>query len=249
MINHLERLMQCNSIEEIWTLHLARMADFGFDRLLYAFTRFRTPNSFGNIDDVLILSNHSEAYLDGYIKGGLYRHAPMACWAAENVGARSWSLVSERREAGLLTPQEQRSEAFNRQHGIAAGYVISFRDLSFRSKGAISLVARPGMSQAEVDELWEARGREILIINNITHLRITALPFTTRRRNLSPRQREVLEWVGNGKTTAEIAQIMGLTPGTIEKHLRLARETLGVDTTAQAVLKALYHNQIFLLET
>ncbi|MFV0358632.1 MAG: LuxR family transcriptional regulator, partial [Tropicimonas sp.] len=39
-----------------------------------------------------------------------------------------------------------------------------------------------------------------------------------------------------------------LTPATIEKHLRLAREALDVMTTAQAVLKASFLNQIFIVE-
>jgi len=39
-----------------------------------------------------------------------------------------------------------------------------------------------------------------------------------------------------------------LTPATIEKHLRLARETLDVETTAQAVLKAAFYNQMFVLD-
>ena len=41
---------------------------------------------------------------------------------------------------------------------------------------------------------------------------------------------------------------MGLTPATVEKHLRLARQALSVETTAQAVLKAAFQNQIFFLE-
>ena len=52
---------------------------------------------------------------------------------------------------------------------------------------------------------------------------------------------------GDGKTTQDIAIIMGLTPATIEKHLRLAREVLEVETTAQAVLMASFRNQIFVV--
>ena len=44
------------------------------------------------------------------------------------------------------------------------------------------------------------------------------------------------------------AVLMGLTPATIEKHLRLAREALSVETTAQAVLKASFQNQMFVLD-
>jgi len=34
----------------------------------------------------------------------------------------------------------------------------------------------------------------------------------------------------------------------VEKHLRLARENLNVETTAQAVLKAAFLNQMFVIE-
>jgi LuxR family transcriptional regulator len=85
-------------------------------------------------------------------------------------------------------------------------------------------------------------------MNNVCHLKLINLPHAGARRKLTPRQREALEWVGDGKTTQDIATIMGLTPATIEKHLRLAREALDVDTTAQAVLKASFQNQIYVLE-
>jgi LuxR family transcriptional regulator len=65
---------------------------------------------------------------------------------------------------------------------------------------------------------------------------------------LTKRQREALEWVGDGQTMQDTAMLMGLTVATVEKHLRLARDTLAVDTTAQAVLKASFSNQMFVLE-
>lgn len=247
MIDHLERLMQAPTIEEVWDLHVTRMASFGFDRLLYGFTRFRTRNSFGSNDDLLVLSNHEPDYLREYIDEGLYVHAPMVGWAAENEGACSWRMIEERARTVPLTEAQQEVVALNQRYGVRAGYSISFRDASVRAKGAIGLCARPGLRQSEVDDIWARHGREILVLNNIAHLRITAMPFATSRRALSLRQREALEWVGDGKTTADIAQIMGLAPATVEKHLRLAREALDVDTTAQAVLKAAFQNQIFVI--
>ena len=248
MLDHLERLFQVNTIEEIWRLHLAKMAEYGFDRLLYGFTRFRTSKSFGDLDDVLVLSNHPKAYIDGFIDKGLFHHAPMVRWAAENVGACSWRWIEEQARLKLFTPVEQRVMEFNLKMGVRAGYSISFKDVSVRSKGAIGLSARPGMSQNDVEAVWWKHGREIIAINNVTHLRITSLPYASARRALTKRQRETLEWVGNGKTTQDIATIMGLTSATVEKHLRLAREALDVETTAQAVLKASFQNQIFMLD-
>ncbi|MCB2129256.1 MAG: autoinducer binding domain-containing protein [Rhodobacteraceae bacterium] len=246
LLDHLEQILEPTTIEEVWALHIQKMAEYGFDRLFYGFTRFRTSHSYGNTDDLLILSNHHQSYLDEYVQKGLYYHAPMVSWAANNVGACSWQLIREMVDSGAMTDTERRIVELNNRYEISSGYAISFRDLSVRSKGAIGLCARVGLDQDAVDQIWSVHGREILLINNITHLRITSLPFATPRRSLTARQREALEWVGEGKTMQDIATIMGLTPATIEKHLRLAREALEVETTAQAVLKASFQNQIFI---
>ncbi|WP_347199983.1 autoinducer binding domain-containing protein, partial [Marivita sp.] len=80
-------LTHSNSIEELWDLHCRRMADFGFDRLLYGFTRFRTATSLGDPDDFIVLSNIDSGYVGPFINDGLYRSAPMVRWALENDGA------------------------------------------------------------------------------------------------------------------------------------------------------------------
>ena len=104
------------------------------------------------------------------------------------------------------------------------------------------------MTQSEVDALWAKHGKDIQLMNEIAHLKILTLPYSTPGRNLTSRQREALEWVGDGKTMQDIALLMGLTAATVEKHLRLARESLSVETTAQAVLKAAFANQMFVLD-
>lgn len=247
LVPHLERVLEAKSIQEIWDLHLDKMAEYGFDRLIYGFTRFRTSQTqFGSADDVLMLSNHDPAYIAAFIHTGLYSHGPMVQWALENEGPASWRLIQQV-AAGQLTSTERKVLELNARFNVRAGYSISFRDHSIRAKGAIGLCARPGLTQDDIDDMWQVHGREITIINNLVHLKLTSMPFASSRRALTPRQREALEWVGDGKTMQDIATIMGLTPATVEKHLRLAREALDVDTTAQAVLKASYQNQIFIV--
>lgn len=247
LAEHLERVIEAKTIEHLWSLHLAKMAEYGFTRLLYGFTRFRTTNSFGSAEDILVLSNHPEDYLAAFVHSGLYMQAPMVRWAAANEGACSWRLIGELASSGVMSPVERQIVELNHRFDVKAGYSISFHDSSVRAKGAIGLCARPELRQHEVDAIWQDHGREITLINNLTHLKITCMPYASSRRALTPRQREALEWVGDGKTTLDIATIMGLTPATVEKHLRLAREALDVETTAQAVLKASFQNQIFVL--
>ena len=55
---------------------------------------------------------------------------------------------------------------------------------------------------------------------------------------LNDREVEVLTWVARGKTSAEIAQIVGLTKRTIDFHIDNARGKLGAATRTEAVIKA-----------
>ncbi|QPM89576.1 helix-turn-helix transcriptional regulator [Pseudooceanicola algae] len=246
--DYLEHLTNAQSIEELWTLHCDKMADYGFDRLLYGFTRYRTPTSLGDPEDFVILTNHQAEYREAFLGKGLYFHAPMVRWALENEGACSWRILGEMTNNGVLTESERRVIEFNRSMNVTVGYSISFKSISPRTKGAIALTARPGIDQDEIDAMWAENGRDIVIMNNVAHLKILTLPYTGLSRELTRRQREALHWVGDGKTTQDIALLMGLTSATVEKHLRLARVTLNVETTAQAVLKAAFLNQIYVLD-
>jgi len=55
---------------------------------------------------------------------------------------------------------------------------------------------------------------------------------------LNEREVETLTWVARGKTSAEIAQILGLTKRTVDFHIDNARIKLGAATRTQAVIKA-----------
>ena len=245
---YLHFLSNTKSIEALWSAHTERMAEFGFDRLIYGFTRYRTGTSLGDPEDFIVLANHDPEYTRIFLEEGLYFHGAMSRWALENEGVASWSMMNAFFDGRCLTPQEERIIALNREMEVTAGYTISFKSVSARSKGAIALTARRGMSQADVDAIWAEHGDDIQLMNNVAHLKILTLPYSAAKRALTPRQREALEWVGDGKTTQDIAVLMGLTAATVEKHLRLAREVLSVETTAQAVLKAALQNQMFVLE-
>lgn len=100
--------------------------------------------------------------------------------------------------------------------------------------------------QVDFDKIWAEKGDEIQLISNVAHLKIMSLPhLTTSGERLTKRQREASEWVSDGKTMQDIATLMGLTQATVKKNLRVARKILCVETTAQAVIRAAFQNQIF----
>lgn len=59
-----------------------------------------------------------------------------------------------------------------------------------------------------------------------------------KRFGLTRREVEVLTWVTDGKTNAEIGQILGTSPRTVQKHLEHIFEKLGVETRTAAAMCA-----------
>ena len=236
-------------LQKLWDRHVEEMATYGIDRMIYGNTRFRTSKSVGDVDDFLILSSHDPAYTELFFGRQYYLNAPMVNWSLENHGPVSWRQVHEDYAKGKLPEKQREVYEFNLKHGIKAGYSISFIPTSTRQGAAMGLVAKDtGLSQEDLDEVWKEHGTDIVAKCHVLHLKILTLPYNRIQRALTQRQREVLEWVGEGKTIQDISVIMDLKPATVEKHLRLAREALNVETTAQAILKASVQNQIFVLE-
>jgi LuxR family transcriptional regulator len=241
--------LSMSSMDDLWAHHTAVMADYGFDRLFYAFNAFRGAGLYDNPEDALLLTNMPTPYVEAYVNGGLFRHGVMMRWAVQNTGAASWREVYELMQPDPLTEGEQAIRELNRRHDMVAGYTISFPMAIRNANAGIGLAARKGMTQDEADAIWAEHGETIRILNHVAHLCILQLPATGQRRLLTPRQTEVLELVADGKTMQDIALLLNRNVATVEKHLRGARETLGVETTAQAVRKASILNQIFRLDT
>ena len=57
---------------------------------------------------------------------------------------------------------------------------------------------------------------------------------------LSERKREVLHWIAMGKTNDEIAIILGLSSGTIKKHVEQIVRYYGIHSTNSRLLIPVY---------
>lgn len=248
MTNALEQLQLISAArtpDELWQLLLAAMREYGFEQVSYGYTRSWRNNSIGDAQDALFLTNSLDSEAREIFDMAFLMRTPMFRWVMANTGACSWRWATEQRALGRLSADEVVAMDQSRRAGVVAGYSIAFSDPSPRSKGGMGLSARSGVMQDAVDAMWATRGTEIMAICNMFHLRLIQMPFRNQRRPLSPRQRETLEWVADGKTTQDIAAIMGISAAMVEKHLRLARESLDVETTAHAVAKAAMLNHIF----
>lgn len=241
----ISRMAEADGVDDVWGISSAYFASIGFDRANYGFTRFLHKRNVGDPDDAIFLTTGDADYARFYFQNGFYARTPVYRWAVSNVGACTWKWVKDAYEAGQLTPEEMDAVQQNAKIGIVAGISVSFPEASTRSKGALGLIANPGISADQVEAIWERHREELLAVAHMMHLKIITLPQPAAKRSLTERQRQALEWVADGKTTQDVAMLMEVSAAMVEKHLRLAREALQVETTTQAVAKASLLNMIF----
>jgi DNA-binding CsgD family transcriptional regulator len=65
------------------------------------------------------------------------------------------------------------------------------------------------------------------------------MPPDFRPPGLTPREADVMRWLACGKTDAEIAALLAISPRTVQKHLEHIYVKLGVETRTAAVMRAL----------
>jgi LuxR family quorum sensing-dependent transcriptional regulator len=58
-------------------------------------------------------------------------------------------------------------------------------------------------------------------------------------RSLTPREREVLAWVAQGKSAAQIAEILHIATRTVNEHVQICVKKLGALNRTHAVAIAL----------
>jgi DNA-binding NarL/FixJ family response regulator len=81
------------------------------------------------------------------------------------------------------------------------------------------------------------RNEQLLTSGSLTPNFDSPKPLLTL--GLTPRVAEVLLWVAQGKTNADIAQILGISEWTVKKHVLDIFEKLGVETRTAASLRAI----------
>ncbi|TPQ42566.1 DNA-binding response regulator [Bradyrhizobium guangdongense] len=163
--------------------------------------------------------------------------------AALDVSGRFLFAVSKQGKVLWATPQAQKLLADH--HGASASDDIGLpasmlQWLEQANKGRSGAKAQaaslPDNPQLRLYYMGELAPNEVLL--RLSKESGTALPpeFSSEL-GLTTREGEVLAWLSKGKTNRDIAQILGLSPRTVDKHLEQIYAKLGVEnrTAAAAV--------------
>jgi DNA-binding CsgD family transcriptional regulator len=106
-----------------------------------------------------------------------------------------------------------------------------------RSGGRLPAALVEWLESGDTKPLIRRRGERQLTVQQAEGALL--LEERHERIELTAREREVLAWVGRGKTNAEIARLLWLAPSTVGKHLENVYAKLGVSTRTAAVARFL----------
>ncbi len=244
LVRYFEEILGCRNAESAWDVLGAEMRQYGFDRMMFGLADVSSDGQVEDISDAVMLFHGEQSYVDRYLEGGFYRNAPLFFWAFRNRGAISWRDPAGGLDPETLARQRPGMLKLMREYDVRAGYSISLAEPEAGDVAVITLCARPGLDQDEVEALWQRHGKQVEMTCSMFYLRIKALPRPVQTRPLTSRQKEVLRWVAAGKTARDVAQIMDISTATVDKHLAAVRTAFDVLTTAQAVKKATRFNLI-----
>jgi LuxR family transcriptional regulator len=236
-------LLAAPDVATCWQMLCAAMRRAGFDRLNYAYAPALHDPMRASLSPRATLSSHPDPEVSEVYDTPILDRSPMRRWAAENVGAISWSRQPELLRRYGLEADGPALNALLGRLGFHAGYTIGFPP-SEGGKAALGLTAFPALDQAQVDAIWAAHGSVLETLAGAAHARLTQLPLRLPGAGLTERQRMILGWIADGKSVQDVAILMDRSVAAIEKQLRETRNRLGVETTAQAVSRVAQLNQL-----
>ena len=161
--------------------------------------------------------------------------------AALDVSGRYLLAVNNRGKIMWATPQAQKLLADTLAVDADDDFVLpdpmpQWLDQAQKSKAsskAAAMAAFPGNEQLRLQYMGKLGPNEFLLRLAKDSGAETPAEFSSEL-GLTTREGEVLQWLSKGKTNRDIAQILGLSPRTVDKHLEQIYSKLGVENRTAA---------------
>jgi DNA-binding CsgD family transcriptional regulator len=185
------------------------------------------------------LHNYPIAFADYYHRNGLMIRDPVHRLSQLRGAGFVWSALSTL--IGLTAADTDFLQEA-RNAGLGAGYTVPIH-MPGEHTGSCSFVVATGVTfPRECIPLVEAPGRFAFEAAR----RLAGGPMIRARLSghLTDREREIVILLGQDKSEKEIARILGISPDTVNDHLKHARQRFGVRKSTLLVMCGLINGSI-----
>lgn len=186
----------------------------------------------GSRDRAALISNYPTGWTDRYLKERYERVDPVIVSVQIRQEPFEWGLGADNQK---LDPAQVRLLEEASAFGIRCGLTIPIHDMC----GPPAAVTFASDARRRAFRKSITRNRRVLQFMAVilhAHIRRKLYPDTTLMGlHFSPRERECLHWLAEGKSARDIGQILNISRRTVVFHVENAKRKLGVRTTYQAL--------------
>jgi LuxR family quorum-sensing system transcriptional regulator CciR len=196
------------------------------------------------IGTALWLENYPRQWAEVFVNTGLYAHDPILLAShVTNVGF-AWSKVPE-----MITLTKQHKEILRRvrREGLGDGFTVPAHvpgeangSCNFAMAGS-DPVPDENLPMAQLVGSFAFQAARKLVLRRIAH-------GQRERPKLTTRQIDCVALIAQGKTDKEIAQILGLKPGTVNEYIEDACNRYGVSRRIQLAFHAVHDGHLTLAD-
>lgn len=216
--------------EDLWHTFERCFVGTVVNRIIYL--HFPPPGAVDAFDPQIWADGFPEMLVSRYMDERMYRDNPAISIARTEIEPVFWIDILSRDD---LTPRETAFVENFRKANLGFGVGIPVYGPNGRD-GHCGLGFLPGVERVDLQTL-----RGFRWVCQLAHLRYCSLllPSLGPMPRLSEREHEVLQWVARGKSNALIGEILGISPHTVNSHLRRICLKLGVSDRISAAVRGI----------
>jgi DNA-binding CsgD family transcriptional regulator len=208
---------------------------FHFSRVIGGLASLTSDGAFGGFTNV-INASYPDEWLRVYWQKGYFEVDPILQAALRKPGTQHWKEVYK----GATSEKQREFVDSARAFGLVDGITTGSADLACKTATFCSFASSDSIDASRYVPLVEYFGFHIhLALLRTAPANAQSLDQCVKQLTL--RELTILNWVKNGKTNWEIAQIMGVTERTIRFHVESIFAKLNVTSRSQAVATAIEH--------
>jgi len=225
-----DRTENAATIADIDTVFKDLRSGLGFD---YGLMTVVYPITFSKSQNVS-LGNYPPEWVKEYMETGYASLDPVV----EHCFSKHTPIVWDRNSG---KGQKIVEEFFQKAHDVGLRHGMSVGHKGY--DGTVCLISLAGLKPIDTES--EAYKKIVIALYSIIaslHCEIVALTGAklseVNQPDLTPREKQCLVWAADGKTSGEIADILGISESTVVFHIKNFIQKLGVTNRSQAVAKA-----------
>jgi LuxR family transcriptional regulator/LuxR family quorum-sensing system transcriptional regulator CciR len=233
----LVRMRRAQRIRDLWFDALRYLRGCGVREISYHYDRLAPtrPEASPNFD--IAAEGFPEDWVARYVEQQLWTADPILRSVQTTGRAQLWSEVQRQ---PLLQPAEIRFVQALRESPLGDGLAIPLAGMGLRH-GYAGFGFGYGAAPPGAGGLAELQAAAQMA--HLAHGGLLA-QRAAERRELSPREIEVLTWIVRGKSNGVIAEILGVSRHTVDTLVRRLFDKLGVVDRTSAALRAVARNLI-----